>query len=308
MHQKQRISPSSPSLSLSLSVSPSPLLSLSYLCRTDVSVDKSRYKFTQNGATATNKTLATAVKNMFHDKGFKYPAFSFFFFGFIFNFDICRYLFIKIDKRVSTIPQLVPTFLRFSMYQAYNRPVLNTCIPSPPPSPLPSQPHELPTFSLLLIYFQIAFISGDITTTSSIPQNAEFGISYPLPDASDIDCCMFISNRIAFRNILAPGFQKSMNWSAYIVSFSASLPLSLSLSFTALMQDEVEASGETDFDKILFNLNSSLSVPFPSVSGVSVPNNTITVPMGCVFYIPGVMTQIISPNALVIANQKGKYL
>ena len=45
-----------------------------------------------------------------------------FFFGFIFNFDICRYLFIKIDKRVSTIPQLVPTFLRFSMYQAYNRP------------------------------------------------------------------------------------------------------------------------------------------------------------------------------------------
>ena len=74
---------------LPLSLFPSPL---SYICRTDVSVDKSRYKFTQNGATATNKTLATAVKNMFHDKGYKYPAFSasFFssFFGFILNFDI----------------------------------------------------------------------------------------------------------------------------------------------------------------------------------------------------------------------------
>ena len=82
---------------------------------------------------------------------------------------------------------------------------------------------------------------------------------------------------------------------------------SLFLFFTALMQDEVEASGESDFDQILFKLFSNLSVPFPSVSGVSVPNNTITVPMGSVFDLFGTV-QIYSPNALMIANQKGKYL
>ena len=73
------------------------------------------------------------------------------------------------------------------------------------------------------------------------------------------------------------------------------------------MQDEVEASGETDFDKILFNYPANLSAPFPSVSDISVPNNTISVPMGCVSNTLGTI-QIQSPNALVIANQKGKYL
>ena len=147
-----------------------------------------------------------------------------------FSFDFLRYLFIKIDKTVSTIPQLVPTFLRFSMYQAYSRPVLNICIPSPPPLLLSSSPTP-PPFSLPSIYFKNAFISRDITTTSNIPQKAECGISYPLPDASDIDCCMFISNRIAFRHILAPGFKRSKDWDAYIVS---SLSLSLSLVFSSL--------------------------------------------------------------------------
>ena len=47
-------------------------------------IDEIRYKFTQNGATATSKTLANAIKNMFHDQGFKYhPFVSLFLFYFI---------------------------------------------------------------------------------------------------------------------------------------------------------------------------------------------------------------------------------
>ena len=82
MHQKQRISHS---------VTPSLPLCIKYINgrRKDVSVDKSRYKFTQNGATATNKTLANAVKNMFYEKGYKYLGLIRHpFFAFIFNFDI----------------------------------------------------------------------------------------------------------------------------------------------------------------------------------------------------------------------------
>ena len=59
------------------------------------------------------------------------------------------------------------------------------------------------------------------------------------------------------------------------------------------MTTKIQASGETDFDRLTFDSYARLDVPFPAVSGVSVPNNNISVPMG--------------PNALVIANQRGAY-
>ena len=81
------------SLSISLSLS---LLLMQNVCECCF-IDNIRYEFTQNGATATSKTLANAVKNMFHDKGFKYHSFVslffvlFYFFTFILLFLVCHF-------------------------------------------------------------------------------------------------------------------------------------------------------------------------------------------------------------------------
>ena len=241
----------SPSLLPPLSLFPSlslPLPLMQNVCKCCF-VDKIRYKFTQDGESVTSKTLANAVKNMFHDQGFKYHSFVslflfyfilFYFFTFILLFLVCHFIHLDLTffevlvhqnwqdgvnhptacAHVLAV-QHVPSLQSSSPQHMY--PLTSSSISSPIlTSPAPS------TFSLLAIYFKNAFISRDITTTSSIPQKAEFGISYPLPDTYDIDCCMFISNHIAFRNILAPGFKKSMNWDAYIVSLSLPLPLSFS--------------------------------------------------------------------------------
>ena len=46
------------------------------------------------------------------------------------------------------------------------------------------------------------------------------------------------------------------------------------------MEDENQASGETDFDSLSCSTQVFLEVPFPKVSGISVPSNQISLPMG----------------------------
>jgi len=100
-----------------------------------------------------------------------------------------------------------------------------------------------------------------IATTSALPQKPQFGLQFPLPDDFN-DVAMFISNKISFRTILLQGFKDSKNWTATIL----------------------EGQGDNGLDQLVLDPNTRMEVPFPSVSGVSVPSNKLILPMGSYNY------------------------